>query len=107
MTPFVVWENESDEQNRRDRLARIYRDARRAEREPGARRSHLYSFAMFGLLIAALMIAGGCTRERVAPVVSHELAPAAYAYGPDWEPLKIKPAQTSPEMKVGGGGPLR
>lgn len=62
MTPAVWTDYTSpvDEQRRRDRLARILRDARRAEREPSTRRSHLVSAAMVAGLLLAISIAGGC-----------------------------------------------
>jgi hypothetical protein len=55
---FATWTNEQDEQNRRDRLARIYRDARRAEREPGTRPGYVAALVIAGLLLACSLAAG-------------------------------------------------
>ena len=62
-----------DEQNRRDRLARIYRDARRAEREPEHSGNRVGLLVAGGLLLACL-VANGCT-DRTSNYYSTLAAP--------------------------------
>ena len=75
MTPAVWTDYRSpvDEQNRRDRLARIYRDARRAEREPEHSGNRVGLLVAGGLLLACL-VANGCT-DRTSNYYSTLAAP--------------------------------